>query len=98
EFSEPIDATTVSEQSFAVNDQTTGESVAGQRSVDASGRLMFFRPSALWAAGTGHQIVVNSGLQDLAGNPADYFYGSFTTGFAPDIEGPGVLGTDRAGG
>src|SRR5439155_7590732 len=97
-FSEPVDGSTVDERSLRVINQTTGEEVVGARSVDASGRVGFFKPALPLAVGTRHEIVVSTAVQDLAGNPLSTFYGYFTTGFAPDTIAPVVVGTDPADG
>jgi hypothetical protein len=79
-FNEAIDATSVSPNSVLVRNNTTGASIAGSFTVN--GAVLTFTPGAPLPGNTVIVIQINLNTQvlDLAGNQANTFSGSFTTG------------------
>jgi len=79
-FNEPIDATSVNTNSVLVRNNTTGASIAGSFTVN--GAVLTFTPAGPLPGNTliVIQINLNTQVLDLAGNQANTFGGSFTTG------------------
>jgi len=99
-----IDVTTATPSTFRVNDNTTGQNVAGTYSLSADGMTVYFLPSAPLATGRTYTINVNSasaGLTDVLGNLLHWCCGltfSFTTGVAPSTTGPQMTAVSPANG
>jgi large repetitive protein len=99
---EPVDPGSVNGNTLEVQDQTTGQQVAGSYSVSADGRTVSFVPGAALAVNRNYVVFfANRGITDLAGNQvtstvlSNY---SFTTGAAGDTSGPSVVGVSPANG
>jgi hypothetical protein len=91
-LSEPVKAHTVNENSVLIYDNVTGQNVAGVVSVGGDGQSITFVPNRPLAVGRQHYIRLTSDIQDLFGNPLNYYYSYFTTAFAGDAAGPRVVG------
>ncbi len=89
-FDEPIDPGTVSESSFQLYDNQTGQ-LSGMYSVSADGRMVMFTADAPLAVGRGHYAIVNSGITDLSGNTLSGSSTNFTTQFSSDTVAPLVV-------
>lgn len=89
-FSEAMDPSTITVESFTVHEQ--GTPVVGL--VSYSGVTATFSPTAPLSPGTLYSAVVTTAARDLAGNPleADFAW-SFQTGTTPDATGPTVIST-----
>src|SRR5439155_12361256 len=99
EFDEPLDPASLNEATLQLFNATTGQAVAGSRSLDASGRVAFLVPAAPLAVGTSYRAVVGPGVQDVAGNPLGFnVFSDFTTAFAADTTAPEVVKVDPADG
>jgi len=100
--SEPIDPATVNANTFFIDDNTTGQEVAGSYSVSADGRTINFLPSAPLAVSRSFSVDFSfGGITDLSGNPlgcAVLCNFSFTTGTAANTTGPSVVGVSPANG
>jgi hypothetical protein len=66
-ISEPV--TGVSASTFTLINATTGVSVPGSVTYDASARRATYRPSATLAAGTLYRATLRGAIRDAAGNP-----------------------------
>ena len=102
QVNEPVDPGSVNGNTLEVQDQTTGQQVAGSYSVSADGRTVSFVPGAALAVSRSYVVFfVNRGITDLAGNQltstvlSNY---SFTTGVAGNTSGPSVVGVSPANG
>jgi large repetitive protein len=99
EVNEPIDAGTVTNNTFIVRDNTTGQNVVGTLSVSAGGRVITFMPNAPLAVSRSYSVLFSfNGILDLAGNFLEGSNFSFTTSFAADANGPQVLAVTPANG
>ena len=95
EFDEAVDPTTITSTSLRVRENTRFRDVPGSRSVDASGRFVFFVPDAPLPVGTGINVLWTFAVTDLAGNAGtNLFTRSFTTGFVADDTPPTVTAVD----
>ncbi len=84
-FSEDVDPASVTPSTFSLEGPTG--TVAG--SVSASGNMATFDPTAALASATTYTVRLETGIEDLAGNPlAAVFTSTFTVA---DVEAPGVL-------
>jgi hypothetical protein len=70
----------VNSGSILVRSGSTGQQLAG--SFKVNGAVVTFTPAVPWPASTSisHQVDFNSNVLDLAGNTANFFSTSFTTG------------------
>jgi YD repeat-containing protein len=75
-----------------------GQFVTGTVTLDATQQLVTFVPSAPLAANTFYEFQVTSGVRGTNGSPAQFFFGSFTTGTAVDNVSPVVLAVSPADG
>jgi len=98
EFDEPIDPASINAETFILYDNTTGQPVAGTRSVEASNRRAFFAPSANLLMARQHRVLVSSAAEDTAGNLLLGSNHYFRTGTVPDTTPPAVVLTDPASG
>jgi methionine-rich copper-binding protein CopC len=98
-FNEALDPATVNNQTIGLVNQTTQVQLAGTYTLDSGNRRVVFVPSAPLAVATQHRIFVSQGVQDVSGNPVQYFNNFyFTTGFTIDTVAPTVLQTDPSDG
>ncbi|MEM7261619.1 MAG: Ig-like domain-containing protein, partial [Planctomycetota bacterium] len=88
---EAIDPGTVDPTTFRVINLQSGQDVVGTRSVDASGELIFFRPTNPLAVGVSHQVRFTSNITDLTGNRLRASTTSFIVGFDLDEDNPEIL-------
>ena len=83
-----IDPKTVTDNSFYVNDNVTGQKIPGAVSVSADGLSLNFTPNSAFLVGRQHTIVVTSPIKDLYNNGVSYYSGYFTTAFSRDGVAP----------
>ncbi len=98
EFNEAIDPATIDEATFYVYDYMTGQNIAGSRSVDSTGRVIYFTPAEPLSVGREYLITVTTGIQDIAGNVLNRWNGWFMTAFAPDTTLPEVVAVNPVDG
>ena len=96
-FSEPMNASTITTATFAVNGPG-GAPVAGTVTYNASTDIASFTPTSALASGTAYTATVTTGAKDAAGNPlASSHVWSFTTATTtgsqslPDLGGAGAF-------
>jgi hypothetical protein len=99
---EPIDPGTVNSNTLFIEDDTTGQEIAGNYSVSVDGRAINFLPNTpLAVSRTFSVFFANEGITDLSGNLlscAVLCNYSFTTGTTTDVAGPSVVGVSPANG
>lgn len=94
-FSEPVDAMTVTTDTFRLIDNSSGLPVVG--AVTSSGSTAIFIPLTLINYSTSFTATISTGVKDLAGNPlSSIFKWDFITGEAPDLTPPAVTSTAPA--
>ncbi|BBO87549.1 Ig-like domain-containing protein [Desulfosarcina ovata] len=77
-FSEPVNPNTVDETAVQLRNQTTGQYVNGQVTMDESRTIAIMTPSVLLDADTQYRLQINN-VVDTSGNIASLYYGYFTT-------------------
>lgn len=88
-FSEPVDAMTVTTETFKLFDNISGMPVAG--AVTISGTTATFTPLTTLSDIILYTASISTGVRDLAGNPISSIYEwNFTSGVAPDETPPAV--------
>jgi len=99
---EPIDPGTVNKNTFLIDDNTTGQGVAGSYSVSTDGQTISFLPNAPLAVSRSFSVIFSfGGITDLSGNPlgcAVLCNFSFTTGTVANTTGPSVVRVSPANG
>jgi hypothetical protein len=75
-----------------------GQPVTGAVTLDATQQLVTFVPSAPLAASTFYEFEVTSGVRGTNGSPAQFFFGSFTTGTDIDNVSPTIVAVSPADG
>ena len=92
-LSEPVDPTTVNQDSFRVYDNTIGQFIAGARTISSDLRTVTFTPLTAYVGG--HQVCTYASyyvaLKDLAGNTFNYAAVCFTIAAAVDSTPPTVV-------
>ncbi|MGC1789711.1 MAG: Ig-like domain-containing protein, partial [Terriglobales bacterium] len=103
QFNVPMNRSTFSlgyPDSVYFEDTTTGQTVQGTLSVDATGTIATIIPGGLLSAGHEFYVYLSyyASIQDTCGNnlPSIFYY--FTTAFSPDTTGPSVTGTSPVNG
>jgi len=95
QFSEPINATTLSGTTFTLS--TGGTPVSGRISLGAGpngpNTVATFTPNQLLGATTGYNVALASTILDTAGNPLASFASAFTSGTGIDNFRPSVVST-----
>ena len=96
-FSEEMDASTITTETFTLSDGTGTGTVSG--AVSYNGTTAQFTPLSDLSYSTAYTAKITTGVKDLAGNAmsSDYSW-SFTTGKAPDTTPPTVIATSPANG
>lgn len=95
-FSEPVDAMTVTTDTFKLTDNISGLPVAG--AVTSSGTTATFTPLTSINGSTSFTASISTGVRDLAGNSIPSMYEwNFITGVVPDLTPPAVTSTSPAG-
>jgi large repetitive protein len=98
QFSEPINATTVSGATFAVS--SGGSPVSGRVSLgtgpNGPNTVATFLPNQLLNSATSYDVALSAAILDTARNPLASFGSSFTSGVAVDNFRPSVLSTSPA--
>ncbi|WP_088510816.1 Ig-like domain-containing protein [Thaumasiovibrio subtropicus] len=89
-MSEPIDTTTITEESFYVVEGFSGERVPGGIEISDDGTVLSFVPAGAFAIGRRHTIYLTSAITDRFGNPLSFTGSNFTTRFTPDNDSPAV--------
>ncbi|HKV91756.1 MAG TPA: Ig-like domain-containing protein [Candidatus Angelobacter sp.] len=97
EFTKQVDPSSLTAQTFQIFDSQTGQRVPGMLQVDASGFTASFVPQALYPVGR-TMIVELNGVLDLTENHFPFSEFFFTTGFAPETQGPAVVAVSPANG
>ena len=90
-FTEPLNAHTLTEQSFTVFDGLTGERIGGVIEVSGDAQRVLFIPNRPLAVGRQFRIKLSSQIQDLFGNALANKEFLFTTSFDKDASGPRLL-------
>jgi len=87
-LSEPIDPSTITDDTVYVLDNSTGQVVPGVVSLSVDKSVISFVPNAALLVGRQHRLTLTTGILDLFGNnlPTSYFY--FTTALTPDAQAP----------
>jgi YD repeat-containing protein len=89
-FSEPIDVTTVTADSFQI--LVNGVPVAGRVTFDSGNTIVNFQPTTSFASLTEVQVVAASTIKDLAGNGLiETFNSRFVTQSGTDILRPRII-------
>ena len=88
-FSEPVNALTVTESTFYIDNGNTGIAVAGNVVIATDGRSATFTPDEPLTALASYRVRVLSGITDLAGNSlsSSTVPSAFTTGDSSSEEG-----------
>jgi large repetitive protein len=99
QFSKAMDPSTLTLQSFTVNDPVTGP-VAGTIQVDPTGTTASFIPQGFLSVGRTFSVVLNSTIEDSSGNSiaGGGLYSNFATSFTPDTTAPQMVGTSPSSG
>ena len=87
-FSEPLDASTVNTDTFALYANGIEQAMAVQRSADAT--VVVLDPYTTLPAGSRVAVLATGGVRDLAGNALVDFYSEFAVAPAADRTGPQV--------
>ena len=99
EFDKVIDPTTVNNNSFLVQDNTTGKPLSGNRMLSSDGRTVSFIPDTVLGVNRSHSVFVgNRGILDLTGNMVRVGSFSFTTGLEEITTGPQIVGINPVDG
>jgi len=98
QFSKRIDPYTVSGSTFYIYPQGTGMAVAGSIVVSGDGLTATLTPAEPLQTGTTYQVIVTSGITDLAGQAIPYWGPTFTTGLGAVTSAPVVVGVSPADG
>ena len=87
-LSEPIDPSTITDDTVYVLDNSTAQIVPGVVSLSVDKSVISFVPNAALLVGRQHRLTLTSNILDLFGNnlPTSYFY--FTTALTPDAQAP----------
>ncbi len=98
QFSEPINATTISATTFAVS--SGGSPVSGRISLgigpNGPNTVATFLPNQLLSATTGYDVGLSAAILDTARNPLATFGSAFTSGASLDNFRPSVVSTSPA--
>ncbi len=100
-FSERIDPGTLTASSVVVTGNSTGITLAGTRSLDASGTMFRFTPASTWPLNDYVQITFTSAIRDATGTPlatARTFYVYMYPDAVVDAEAPTVTSVAPANG
>ncbi len=98
DFDEPLDAFTVTNNSFRVRDNTTNQEVPGIRSVSADGQSLSFVPDAPLAVNRWYRVDVTGTVTDVVGNRVTQTTAFFTTAFEADTTAPQLVAVHPADG
>jgi large repetitive protein len=90
-FNEALDPSTVNINTIAITASGFVGQLAGSYTLNAAGTVVTFTPVSPLRGNATINITVNSGVQDLSGNPANPFSSSFTTAAGVDTTVPTVL-------
>lgn len=96
-YNVPLNPVTVNSNTVFLFNQF-GAAVAGTISLDVSGEIVIFTPTAPLAANTFYFVEATSGIQGANGLNAGFVFTSFTTGTAADNTGPTVTALSPASG
>jgi hypothetical protein len=97
EFNKQVDPSSLTPQTFFVSDTVSGQKVPGILQVDPSGFTASFVPTSLYPVGRLFFVEL-SGVLDLTENAFPFNFFEFTTGFAPETQGPALVGVSPANG
>ncbi len=93
----PVDAASVTADTFRTFDESTGRPVSGSYSTSADGKTITFIPGAPLSTANSYFVVLSCpGITDLAGNGLQCFSLFFTTASVASTTGPQVVGTSPA--
>ena len=95
QFSEPLNATTLSVASFTVS--TGGSPIGGRVTLGAGpngpNTVATFMPAQFLSVTTGYDVALSASILDTAGNPLSTFGSGFTSGTGIDNFRPSVVST-----
>jgi YD repeat-containing protein len=98
QFSQQVDSSTVTAQSFFLTDTVTKQTLPGTLNVDPAGFTVSFVPQQPYGVGRLISATLTSGILYIAHNPFAGALLSFTTGFGSQTQGPELLGASPANG
>ena len=90
---EPIDPTTVTEDTMYVIDQSSGQRIGGILQVADNKSAITFTPNVPFLVGRRHYVYITAGILDLFGNALVGTTRYFNTSFEPDGTGPEIVST-----
>jgi hypothetical protein len=92
-LNEPIDPTTVTEDTMYVIDQASGQRIGGILQVADNKSAITFTPNVPFLVGRRHYVYITAGILDLFGNALIGTSRYFNTSFEPDGDGPKIVST-----
>ena len=92
-LNEPIDPTTVTEDTMYVVDQSSGQRIGGTLQVADNKSAITFTPNVPFLVGRRHYVYITAGILDLFGNALIGTTRYFNTSFEPDGTGPEIVST-----
>lgn len=92
-LNEPIDPTTVTEDTLYVYDQSSNQRIGGTLQVADNKSAITFTPNVPFLVGRRHYVYITSGILDLFGNTLVGTTRYFNTSFEPDGTGPEIVST-----
>jgi len=92
-LNEPIDPTTVTEETMYVYDQSSGQRIGGTLQVADNKSAITFTPNVPFLVGRRHYVYITTGILDLFGNALVGTTRYFNTSFEPDGAGPEIVST-----
>ncbi|MDP2560626.1 Ig-like domain-containing protein [Psychrobium sp. 1_MG-2023] len=92
-LNEPIDPTTVTEDTMYVIDQSSGQRIGGVLQVADNKSAITFTPNVPFLVGRRHYVYITTGILDLFGNALIGTSRYFDTSFEPDGTGPEIIST-----
>jgi hypothetical protein len=97
QFSEQVNPASLTPQTFFLTDSQSGQIIQGMLQVDPSGFTAAFVPQTQYPVGRTIEVSL-SGITDITQNPFPAASFVFTTGFAPETQGPALLGVSPSNG
>lgn len=92
-LNEPVEPDTVTEESFYVYDQSSGQRINGFIELTENNSALVFTPNTPLLVGRRHYVIVTSAILDQFGNPMVYNSRYFNTSFEPDGDAPQIVAT-----
>ena len=98
EFTERMDAATLTSANIVVRDTVTNQVVPGLIQVDPGTRVASFVPASPYSVSRRHTVALSTAITDRAGNHQPSRNYSFTTTFTPDAQRPSLVRISPADG